>query len=337
MPSAIGVTLPASLPQGTCRATAHSNIALAKYWGKTDRQQNLPAVPSLSLTLSALSTTTTVHFDGSARSDQFVLNGAPADPASLAKVIALLDRVRAAAGVECRARVSSENDFPTASGLASSASGFAALALASLGAAGLAWSPAAVSELARASSVSAARSVFGGFVALDAGASAAEPLDVGSAAQELQMLIAVTETGPKKVGSTAGMLQTQSTSPFYESWRTAAPLVYRELRDALFRGDFEQVGEAMEHSTLCMHATMLSTRPALIYINPGTLAAIQRVRELRERGTFAYFTMDAGPHVKVLTLAQHARAVQAEVESAPGVQRVILSSIGSGARILEAG
>lgn len=316
-----------------CRAIAHSNIALAKYWGKSDVAQNLPDVPSLSLTLSGLSTTTRVGFDANLTEDELVLNGTPADAERKRKVTALLDRVRRAGGLETFARVDSSNDFPTASGLASSASGFAALALASLGAAGLDWPTAAVSDLARRSSVSAARSVFGGFVTLDAGASHAEPLDVGNAARELQMVIAITDAGPKPVGSTAGMLQTQATSPYYASWREAAPRVYRELRDALLVGDFEKVGDAMEHSTLLMHASMLSARPALIYMNSATLAVIARVRELRGRGTFAYFTMDAGPHVKILTQSSESASIERELELVPGVTRVIVTGVGGDARV----
>jgi diphosphomevalonate decarboxylase len=317
-----------------CRVVAHSNIALAKYWGKRDVERNLPDVPSLSLTLGALSTTTSVRFDDAAAEDEVVLNGSSAEAAARAKIIALLDRVRAEAGIASRAHVASHNDFPTASGLASSASGFAALALAALGAAGITWSSAAVSALARASSVSAARSLFGGFATLEAGAAEAEPLDVDPSG--LRMLIAITAAGPKQVGSTQGMLHTQRTSPYYDAWRTAAPRIYSDLRNALVRADFEQVGAAMEQSTLCMHASMFAAAPGLIYLNSSSLAVIDAVRALRARGTFAYFTMDAGPHVKILSLAEQAAEVRRELETVPGVHRVMVSSAGGGARIVGA-
>jgi len=335
MPSLKNESAEALVRPDGCRAVAHSNIALAKYWGKRDVERNLPDVPSLSLTLAALSTTTSVRFDPDAASDEVALNGAPAEAAAAAKVIALLDRVRAEAGLRWRAHVASSNDFPTASGLASSASGFAALAVATLGAAGLSWPAPAVSALARASSVSAARSIFGGFVALEAGAAEATPVAADVAAASLRMVIAVTQTTPKKVGSTQGMLGTQRTSPYYGAWRGAAPGIYAELRDALARGDFERVGEAMEHSTLCMHATMLAAAPALIYWNPQTLAAMSCVRELRAGGTFAYFTMDAGPHVKVLTLANQADRVRSALETLPGVHQVMVSASGGAARMVE--
>lgn len=335
MPSAVDDT-PASVPLAAgCRAIAHSNIALAKYWGKRDQMLNLPDVPSLSLTLAGLTTRTFVQFDPQLPADVLVLNGASVHGAAAAKAIGVLDRVRRAAGLDCRARIESSNDFPTASGLASSASGFAALARAAVGAAGLEWSHAAVSDLARSASVSAARSVFGGFVTLEAGAHFAEPLDVSDEAKRLKMVIAVTEKGPKPVSSTSGMLHTRETSPYYSAWRDAAPQVYRDLRSALVQGELDRAGTLMEHSALAMHATMFAARPALIYFNSATLGAIQAVRELREAGVFAYFTIDAGPHVKVLTLSEHVDRVRAALSVLPGVSQVLTSGSGEGARLVE--
>ncbi|HEV8246842.1 MAG TPA: diphosphomevalonate decarboxylase, partial [Polyangiaceae bacterium] len=158
----------------SARAVAHSNIALAKYWGKADEAQNLPAVPSLSLTLAGLRTATRVSFEPALASDVVVLDGIELGGRPLARVRTLLDRVRSLGGFSHFARVESHNDFPTASGLASSASGFAALALAASSAAGLELSLEQMSALARAASASAARSIFGGYVALEAGAPFAE-------------------------------------------------------------------------------------------------------------------------------------------------------------------
>jgi diphosphomevalonate decarboxylase len=319
-----------------CRAVAHSNIALAKYWGKSDRTLNLPAVPSLSLTLGALSTTTSVQFDASLTRDEFRLNGLLVDASASERVVALLDRIRTKSGSNWFARVHSQNDFPTASGLASSASGFAALAVASAHAAALDCSPAELSDLARSASVSAARSIFGGFVRLAAGAKAAEPLqDLAPGAARLALLVAVTDPSPKSVGSTGGMLHTQATSPYYASWVDTAPRVYAELHDALVSGDFERLGEAMEHSTLLMHASMFAARPALIYFRPATLAVIECVRELRKAGKFAFFTIDAGAHVKVLTVREEAAEIAQALARVPGVRHVLESGIGRAARVLE--
>src|SRR4051812_16939156 len=167
--------------RGVGKAVAHSNIALAKYWGKADAVRNLTAVPSLSLTLAALRTVTSVRFDDALGADELVLAGELVVGRPLSRVSKLLDSVRAQVGVDTRARVESVNDFPTAAGLASSASGFAALAMAATRAAGLELGLSEVSALARAASASAARSLFGGYVSLGTRAEAAERVAEGAA------------------------------------------------------------------------------------------------------------------------------------------------------------
>ena len=309
------------------KAVAHSNIALAKYWGKADTLRNLTAVPSLSLTLAALSTTTSVCFDPALESDQFSLSGEAVTGRPLARVVKLLDAVRAEAGLVDRARVESVNDFPTAAGLASSASGFAALAMAATRAAGLEPSLPAVSALARAASASAARSVYGGYVALDARAEWAERVCEGSAFP-LEMLVAVTVSGPKATASTDGMGHTQSTSPYYSAWLDAAPRVYGEVRRAVEARDFAALGPAVEHSALLMHASMLAARPALIYFAPATLRVMDRVRGFRQAGGRAFFTMDAGPHVKVLVEPSAARELELELAKLEGVSAVLRLAAG---------
>lgn len=318
----------------SARALAHSNIALAKYWGKADVERNLPAVPSLSLTLDNLRTVTTVEFDGALSRDEATLDDEALADRPLERITALLDRVREMAGISERARVVSRNDFPTAAGLASSASGFAALALAATAAAGLDATPQEVSALARASSASAARSVYGGFVSLGAGAEAAEQV----AAPDhfpVAMLVAVTATGPKSIGSTRGMQHTAATSPYYAAWVEHAPRLYDEVRAAVVARDLEALGAASEQSALMMHASMLAARPAVIYLSPVTLSVMERVRALREGGTPAFYTMDAGPHVKVLTAPADATSVAAALFEVPGVQRVIRCAPGPDAHRVE--
>ncbi len=320
---------------GRASAVAHANIALCKYWGKQLGGDHLAAVPSLSLTLEALATRTTVHFDAGLPEDDISIDGRPAGSRESARVRALLDRVRARGGLQSRARVVSSNDFPTAAGLASSASGFAALALASLAAAGLPHGPELVSRLARESSVSAARSAFGGFATLAAGAEAAAPLAVPNP-DDYSLVIAVTARGPKSVGSSEGMELTRSTSPYYGEWVRTSPGVFEEVRTGLLQGDLARAGAAMEHSTLLMHACMMSARPGLIYWRPATLAALAQVRQLQGSGLEAFFTMDAGPHVKVLTRPARAERVAAALKATPGVERVIVSGPGQAARRVEA-
>jgi diphosphomevalonate decarboxylase len=323
---------------GAARAVAHPNIALAKYWGKVDDSRNLPAVPSLSLTLDAMSTTTKVEFSPALGADQIVINRASASLDEARRITQLLDRVRAAAGIRALAIVETANDFPTASGLASSASGFAALALAATKAAGLDWDAAKISDLARRSSVSAARSVHGGFVTLGAAAPgteflAAEPLTDASD-WPVAMCVAVTTLAKKDVGSTQGMAHTRDTSPFYAAWVARAAEIFERARRAILSRDLEMLGECAEESCFAMHATALAAAPALLYFSPATLAAVSRVQKLRREGTLAFVTIDAGPHVKVLSTAADAPRVRAALAETEGVREVLLARPGPAASIV---
>jgi diphosphomevalonate decarboxylase len=319
---------------GSVLAVAHANIALAKYWGKAPEGANLPAVPSLSLTLDGLLTRTRVAVEATLGEDQVILDGEVAAGRAKERVVRLLAEARALAGTKAFARVESVNDFPTAAGLASSASGFAALALAASSAYGLGLGPREQSAMARRASASAARSLFGGYVELGARSESAEPV-LSGADFPLRMLIAVTARGPKSVGSTEGMQRTRDTSPYYAGWLAAAPGVFERVKRAVLARDLEALGTAMEESALMMHASMLAARPAIVYFAPPTLAAMAAVRALRQAGTLAYFTMDAGPHVKVLCRPEDATTVTSALAAVPGVERVIPSGPGEGARILD--
>jgi diphosphomevalonate decarboxylase len=328
----------------TATARACANIALVKYWGKRDPWLNLPAAGSLSLTLDALVTTTQVTFDPALASDELVLDGAPARPAELARTAEFLDLVRGlvrgAAQPAIRARVVSKNEFPTASGLASSASGYAALAVAATAAAGAALSPRALSILARRGSGSAARSVFGGFVRMHAGRADdgsdgfAEPM-ASPLIDRVRMVIAIVGGGaPKSHGSRDAMDHTAATSPLYRAWLELVPRDLAAAEAALAAGDLEQLGAITEANALAMHASAIAARPAVIYWQPATLAAIAQVRALRAAGRAAWATMDAGPHVKVLTSVTDAGAVAAAMRAVPGVTDVSIAAAGGPAAVL---
>jgi diphosphomevalonate decarboxylase len=326
-------------------AIAHPNIALSKYWGKREGGGNLPAVPSLSVTLAGLETRTRVRFDETLQEDRVVLNGERADAATQARVAELLGRVRRVSGERRHAEVRTRNDFPTASGLASSASGFAALALAATRAAGLQWDAAQVSDLARRSSASAARSLFGGFVELLAGPVGGDPDDDPArlvlSAQSLAppghlamtVLVCVTTEARKTIGSTEGMRRTMAHSPYARAWLEEAPRLHARLRDALLAKDFVAVGELAEASALAMHASAIAA--GVTYWTGATLDAMAAVRDLRAKGTQAFATIDAGPHVKVLARANEAAHVRDAMRATPGVERVIEARPGEGAILVD--
>ncbi len=318
-------------------AKACANIALAKYWGKADTKWNVPAVPSISLTLSQLVTETRVSFDPALRKDEVRLDGRRASVAETARVVAMLDRVRREARLRTHAKVTSHNRFPTAAGLASSASGFAALAAAAAAAAGLSYPLRKLSVLARISSASAARSVFGGFVELPAGRRGAQELSARQLAPpdhwNVRLVVAVTEPGAKKIGSTEGMERSRKTSPYYQSWLEAAPIWARKVKRAIKERDLDALGAAMERSTLAFHCCAITSDPAILYWAPATLAAWTTVRGLRDRGVSAWATMDAGPHVKALCLASDAHHVRQALDRTPGVTRTWIAEPGPGVEV----
>lgn len=314
-------------------AVAHPNVALVKYWGKRARAGNLPATGSLSLVLGGLATETTVHFDPTLSRDRVLLDGRE-DPETTARVTACLDLLRREAGVTAWAFVESRNDFPTGAGLASSASGFAALVTAGAGALGLQLAPQRLAEIARLGSGSAPRSLLGGVVLLtnrDATtvcAQIAAPVD-----WPLHIVVAVTTSRPKAVSSRVGMAQSEQTSPYYDAWVQTHAADLDAGLSAVRARDFPALAEIAEHNCLKMHAVMMTTRPPLLYWTPATLACLHRIQALRRDGAPVFFTVDAGPQVKAVCLPSVADEVAAALANLPGVLRILRSPLGEGARL----
>ncbi|OQY26380.1 MAG: diphosphomevalonate decarboxylase [Candidatus Cloacimonetes bacterium 4572_55] len=324
----------------TQTAIAHSNIALVKYWGKRDIRLNLPEMGSISVTLSDIYTRSTVTFSDRLETDELILNRKRVQGEQLTRVSRFFDLIRKKAGITTRAEVISENNFPTGAGLASSASGFAALALAGSRATSVFLTPAQVSELARRGSGSAARSIFGGFVEMKPGVESdgSDAVAIPLADPDfwrLNWLIVITSDLKKKIGSTDGMELSRKTSPYYRAWIEATARDLDQMRQAILRKNFEKMGELMEHSCLKMHALTLSTKPALVYWNPVTLAVMHKIYQLRREGLRVYFTIDAGPQVKTVCLPEDTDLIRDALESVPGVKRIIQTSAGPAAQLIE--
>ena len=313
---------------GRATAVAHPNIALVKYWGKADDKRNLPANPSLSMNLAALTTVTTVEFRPDQASDLVTIDGRPAAGQALERVVAHLDRVRALAGSDERAWVASRNDFPAAAGLASSSSAFAALTLAATQAAGLSLDEAGLSRLARLGSGSACRSVPAGIVLW-------EMEDAHQVAPpehwDLRDAIAIV-TGQAKAVSSHDGHALAPTSPLYAGRLAAVPGWLSAVKAGLARRDLAAMGPAVEADALAMHAVMMTSRPSLLYWLPATVAVLRAVRAWRDGGLEAYFTVDAGPNVHCLCLASAAGEVENRLKAVPGVQQVVVSGPGNGVR-----
>ena len=296
-------------------ARSHPNIALIKYWGKRDIELNLPAVPSLSLTLSKFHTTTTVTWG--TKEDLFILNGARQKENSARKVFQFLDLIDAD---RPPCKVISENNFPTAAGLASSASAFSALAMAGCAAANKPYSLETLSVLARRGSGSASRSLFDGWVEWKMGVREdgldSHGVQVAPANHwDVRMIMAVVSDKQKPISSRDGMLDTQRTSPMYAAWCNSAQNDIDIAKVALREKDLDSLGRQMEHSTLKMFSTMFTTLPSIRYWKPKTLALVDAVETLRQKGFNCYYTMDAGPNVKILSHVKDADEIAANLKS----------------------
>ena len=308
-------------PQATATAFAPANIALCKYWGKRDAELNLPTASSLSISLGKLGSAVTLA--PRADRDRFTLNGQLIAPASAF--------ARRAAGFLHLFRptpkfcfeVTATNTVPTAAGLASSASGFAALTLALNELFRWKLDRRKLSILARLGSGSASRSLFEGFVEWHAGRAAdgmdsfAKPL--AERWPDLRVGLVVLSDKEKPIGSRDAMAHTRDTSPLYTVWPATVMRDLTALKTAIRKRDFARFGAIAEGNALAMHATMLAARPAILYFLPESIAAIHKVQALRTAGCEVYFTMDAGPNLKLLFRKPDLRCV---VKGFPAVQVV---------------
>ncbi|MCI4343805.1 MAG: diphosphomevalonate decarboxylase [Thermoplasmata archaeon] len=318
---------------------APPNIALVKYWGMRDRARAIPFNSSLSVTLGRFRSRTHVRFDPALFEDKVELNGAPAVGGPRDGVVRFLDRVRTEAALVDRARVVSDNNFPTASGLASSASGFAALAGAASRAAGLRLSDRDLSRLARFGSGSASRSVFGGFVEWRAGRRPdgrdcyAVPLYPADHWPALVDVVVFVEGAPvKEVRSADAMQSSVATSPLYARRVAGVPGRLAAIRSAIARRDPKHLFPLIMEECDNFREVCETTRPTLDYLTTTSRVVLGEVRALnREAGTpVAGYTHDAGAHVHVFTLAPRARKVRARLSRLPGVRSTLLVRPGPG-------
>lgn len=331
----------------TRRATAigPANIAFVKYWGVQDAALTLPYNESLSMNLDRCLTTTTVEFDPALNADEVTLklHGQDAQPATgrpFDRVAAQLDRVRALANVETRARVRSENNFPSDAGIASSAAAFSALTLAAVAALGLQLSEPELSALTRRSgSGSACRSIPTGFVYWRN-----DGTDAGSYAESvappehwaLADVVAVVDPGVKSVTS-ADNHRVTATSPYFSVRLQEVLGRVEQTLTAIRDRDLGQLGAICEADAVSMHAVAMTAIPPTFYWNAGTMAVIHALRRWRNEGLFGYFTIDAGPNVHVICAQQDAAEIEQRLRALPEVQFTIANGPGAGARIVDQG
>ncbi|MEM4554226.1 MAG: diphosphomevalonate decarboxylase [Candidatus Anstonellaceae archaeon] len=323
---------------------ATPNIAVVKYWGKRNFRLNLPHNGSVSVTMdSTLRTVTSVKFDPSLLQDKLILNGKEASQAELERAKKVLDAVRAKAKLRYKALVVSENNFPTGAGIASSASGFAALACAAADAAGLDATPNQLSIFARLGSGSACRSVLGGFVEWKRGIrkdgldSYAVQIASDKHWPSLRNIIAIVSHEKKEIGSSDAMERTTKTSSLY--WKRVAdlPKTISKMKRAIKERDLAAFLELAMRESSNMHAVMLDTYPPIVYLNDVSKEIMRQVHlfNAQKRKVCAGYTFDAGPNAHIYTEEKYQREVEQMLSSIPGVKQVISCKVGSGPKKIE--
>ncbi len=320
----------------TATAQASPNIAFIKYWGNRDQALRIPANGSISMNLDGLTTRTTVSFQPSLAFDELIINGYEVTGAGLDRVSSILDIIRGLADISDRAEVMTENNFPSGAGIASSASAFAALALAGSKAAGLSLSEPELSRLARRGSGSASRSIPGGFVEWQAGTTDEDSFAFSIAVPDHWKLVdcvAIVSAAHKKTGSTEGH-SIAGTSPLQEARLADAPRRLEICRSAILDRDFDSFAMIVELDSDMMHSVMMTSTPALHYWKPASLSVMNAVRQWRGEGLPVCYTLDAGPNVHVICPETEAHVVDKRLREIAGVTDVLVARVGGAAGIV---
>jgi diphosphomevalonate decarboxylase len=320
----------------TATAISNPNIAFIKYWGNCEQESRIPVNGSISMNLGGLETRTTVTFNALLDSDDLTLSGQPVSGSVHKRVSNFLDRVRRMAGIKLFAYVESDNNFPMGAGIASSASAFAALALAASKAAGLDLDEADLSRLARRGSGSACRSIPTGFVEWladgcnpDSGAVSIAPPEHW----ELSDCIAIISREHKPTGSTEGHALAH-TSPLQIPRVAGAPQRLELCRNAILKRDFEALSEITELDNNLMHAVMMTSTPMLLYWQPATVAIMQAVQDWRREGLAVCYTIDAGPNVHVICDRKSQEQVETRLHQISGIQEVLIAHPGGPTKLV---
>lgn len=319
------------------KAYAPANIAFIKYWGKINESLRLPANSSISMNLSNAFTVTSVKFNEKLERDRFILGGLIADQEETDRVSKHVDLIRNIANIKTPALIISKNNFPKASGIASSASGFAALTVAAASAAGLSLSEKDLSVLARLGSGSACRSIPDGIVewrygknSKDSYAHSLYPADYWN----ISDVIAIVGPGSKKVSSTEGHTSAPS-SPFYKSRILGMNQKVIEIKKALKNKDFTRFGTVLEAEAISMHAVMMTSTPPLYYWLPETLEIMQSIINWRDGGLETYFTIDAGPNIHIICQSKDVPRLKKKLSEVKSIKSLIVNRVGRGAHSIK--
>lgn len=294
-------------------AFAPSNIALCKYWGKRNLELNLPVTSSLSISLANKGSIAEIAVTNANEHEIFIDNEhLPAECQYAQRLSSYLDLFKFSNN---HYRLHLNFNIPIASGLASSACGFASIVKAVDDLYEWNLDNKSLSILARLGSGSACRSVYDGFVEWHHGKQS-DGMDsyatlINDPWPQLYLGLCIVSKAKKAVSSREGMQRTVETSDLYCAWPEKTVQDLMELKTAIDKKDFELLGRTVESNAMTMHATMLASWPPLMYSQPKTVTIIQQIWALRQKGLSVYFTQDAGPNLKLLFLKSNLKEIQA--------------------------
>ena len=314
-------------------AIAHPNFALIKYWGKSNVSGNIPAMSSLAITLDSMTSETMVSFPNNLEQDTWILNGV--EQPSLGQIQSPCDYLKKISPIDKPCLIESTNNFPTAAGLASSASGIASLITAMDNILETKLSRQQMVEAATLGSASAARSLFSGFVHLEVVQDQLKCATILEAEEwPLSVIVCVTSTNQKAISSRRGMEISRKTSLMYHDWLSNHQEDMELALQAIAAKNFDQLGKITEQNCLKMHNVMKTSQPPINYWNPATYTCVENVKYMQGKGIPVFFTIDAGPQVKIICERAVSKDVVSLMERVPGVQSIIESNLGKGARIV---
>ncbi|HER2397418.1 TPA: diphosphomevalonate decarboxylase [Streptococcus pyogenes] len=278
--------------------TSYANIAIIKYWGKENQAKMIPSTSSISLTLENMFTTTSISFlPDTATSDQFYINGVLQNDEEHTKISAIIDQIRQPG--QAFVKMETQNNMPTAAGLSSSSSGLSALVKACDQLFNTQLDQKALAQKAKFASGSSSRSFFGPVAAWDKDSGAIYKVETDL---KMAMIMLVLNAAKKPISSREGMKLCRDTSTTFDEWVEQSAIDYQHMLTYLKTNNFEKVGQLTEANALAMHATTKTANPPFSYLTKESYQAMEAVKELRQEGFACYFTMDAGPNVKVLCL-----------------------------------
>lgn len=318
-------------------ARAYSNVAIVKYWGKKDEKLMTPMNNSISMTSDVHGATVTVEFSEQYTEDIAILNGQPATEKVKERALKHIDLIKKIARTTLKAKCEAKTDLPIGIGLASSASGFAALTAAACTAADLKLDKKQLSIISRQGSGSSCRSIYGGFVEWLSGSNSEDSYAVQLADQHwwnVRDVVAIVSTKQRKVDTRNGMKIAKETSPYYPEWLKETDGALTATRKAIKDKDFTLFGNTAERNSLMMHATAITANPELIYWVPETLEIMHEVMLMRSEGTECYFSCDTGANVHIFCMPQEEKNISDRISGLSGVQNVVIGKPGEGVKII---